>query len=396
MPALEAERLLSPAAASPLSTPGQEASLIHYPQELSFLDTELTDLVDRQLEKARIRQEESSRGQWGWQTTAERRKWHMACEGRDDDGVKAFLEIKNREGVNHSFTPEEIAHWTQKYGFRPVQDPAAAAVKQIIASTESGLVFFVRELDAHHNQGLHLPSMTPFVKYWIADEFDHEIGTVYTMSIQDDLPSDFSLEQKKINLTEFKNQLGYYSGPMEALFYATCQELLTQWTYQQGIRYMTGEIPRLDPQNRLSEEEKRRPLDLFMVDYYRPIAQDEGYHHGAFLSVTRAHLWNKPDRLALLYDTLRLFKMPGAPWPNFQIRGALMAAAGIYSPVQEIDIIYNEVLVKKLDFENLPTPAGSLGALAKEKIREFYIQERPRRERLESIMKRRVLRAFQA
>ncbi|MBI2069678.1 MAG: hypothetical protein HYT79_03670 [Elusimicrobia bacterium] len=389
-PVLEASE---PNASLVLKTPSQDTGLLEYPQELSYLDPELTDVVHGLIEKARMRQDESVRGRRGWQTLAEQRKLHMACEGRSPEAVQAYLEIKRKE-ADRSFTPEEIARWTREYGFRPVQDPVAAAVKLIIVSTESGLAYFVRMLDEHHNKGLHLPSMAPFLKYWVADEFDHQLGTAFVMSIQDDLPADYDLEQKAINMAEFHIKFGVYAGPLEALTYATIQEFLTQRTYQQAIRYFLGKIPRLDPLNRLSEEEKRQPIDPFMADYYVPIAQDEGYHHGVFLSALKAHLQNKPDRLALVYDCLRLFKMPGANWPNFQARGALMAAAGLYSPVSELDVIFHEILTLKLDFENLPTPPGSLGAMAKKKIREYYPLERKRRERLETIMKRRVLRAY--
>lgn len=372
----------------------QDSELILYPNELSYLDDELTDTVHRVIELARIRQEEAERGREGWQTLMEKRKLHMACEGRDADSICAFLEIKKRQGVERGFTCEEIAYWTTKYGFRPVQDPVAAAVKLITASTESGLVYFVRHLDRHHQKGWHLPSMAPFLKYWIADEFDHQLGTVFTMSIQDDLAADFYLEQKFINLKEFQVIFGLHDGPLEALAYATIQEFLTQWTYLQGRRYFLGQIPRYDPLGRLSEEEKTQPIDPFTAEYFKPIAQDEGYHHGAFLNVLKAHVYNNPDRLAIVYDTLRLFKMPGANWPNFQKRGALMAAAGIYSPVMELDLIYDTVLKKRLDFENIPTPPGTLGALAKEKIREHYGTERKRRERLEALMLRRAAQFY--
>lgn len=318
----------------------------------------------------------------------------MACEARAGDHLKAFLEIKQKEGTHHSFTAEEINHWTQQYGFRPIQDEGAAAIKRIIASTESGLVYFVRELDAHNSQGLHLPSMAPFIKYWVADEFDHQLGTVFVMSIQDDLPSDFGIEQKGINLAEFSNRLGLYSGPLEVLVYTMIQELLTQRAYQQAIRYLTGGMPRLDPLNCLNPAEKTQVLDPFLADYYRPIAREEGYHHGVFLSAFKAHLQNKPDRLAMVYNCLKLFKMPGSNWPNMPMRAAIAAAAGIYSPVQEWEIIYKEIVCAKLDFENLPTTPGSIGEQAKGMIRELYQTELKKRERLEYIMKKRVARAY--
>jgi acyl-[acyl-carrier-protein] desaturase len=212
----------------------------------------------------------------------------------------------------HEFVPWELGRSYQEHPWELSQRKLPPAIYTAIETallTEVNLPWFSTYLSVTFTGSLNV--MREFVHTWVAEEDQHSnLLENYLLLSRNSDPHELHRLRKTVVQQGFETD---FTTPIEAIAYASLQELATLVFYQNVAKAAT-------------------PYDPTLAALLRRLAKDEALHYAFYRDAVKAHLEIEPNYVYYIANVLMNFFMPGYNMPDYEQRMKTIAREANYGP----------------------------------------------------------------